>query len=365
MLAIVSHRSACEALRLLSPTAPRWPEAGMVCLVPEACVATQRAFEAATRGEGLPLIGALSRPVDLLVPDASRHRRGKQATFHVWRHPVPASSLRLVADGLVASGPELSVLQLSAYQFKADALIDAFAQDLQVERAVMRGLGVEEDELFDDPLEWERKMRLVRLALVASEFMGTYRLGVAGGKTRYKVARLTSPVQMRGMLAKMPGLFGVGRAKRALDLAFESSASPSETALALLLSLPCELGGYGLPKPELNAPVAVGGAPSVRQGLDFVKPDLLWRDARVAAEYDSDEFHLERGRRQAATDARRSNALCEGGCSCLRVTTAMLSSESEMDVLAGQLAHLLGVPSPRGDGLVRLRRHRLRAVLGI
>ena len=64
-----------------------------------------------------------------------------------------------------------------------------------------------------------------------------------------------------------------------------------ETALYLLLCLPRKLGGYGLPRPTLNAKrkvTALAGSFTLSRTL---VPDLFWSSAMFDMEYDSEEFH--------------------------------------------------------------------------
>lgn len=63
------------------------------------------------------------------------------------------------------------------------------------------------------------------------------------------------------------------------------------------------LGFHGLPAPEVNAPLVVDG--------DWIaRPDLLFRERRVAVEYDGAVHLPEKQRRY---DARRRNLIQEAG----------------------------------------------------
>jgi hypothetical protein len=167
----------------------------------------------------------------------------------------------------------------------------------------------------------------------------------------------------RDALNCVPELYAPERVNGALDLAFEHSASPMETALALMLTLPCEYGGYGLPRPELNASLPVGAYADLWDGGPLITPDLLWRDTRLVVEYDSDEEHASRGGRKAGDDAVRANVLVAMGYRVLRVTTSNVRSLVAVDRAARQVAACLAITLDEADAVTQIRRHKLHALL--
>lgn len=62
-----------------------------------------------------------------------------------------------------------------------------------------------------------------------------------------------------------------------------------ETKIALLLSLPTSMGGYGIPQPDLNAQVthSFSGA----RHPERFRCDLYWPTVKLALEYDSHQYH--------------------------------------------------------------------------
>ena len=123
-----------------------------------------------------------------------------------------------------------------------------------------------------------------------------------------------------------------GRAMaRAVRYAVDGSASPMETALALMLCLPKTAGGYGLPKPQMNRVLPL----DAETGRVRVA-DLFWPEAKVAVEYDSDAFHAEK--EKLRRDALRRNQLESQSVTVLTATAEHLSSLAALDELAGQIA---------------------------
>jgi hypothetical protein len=79
-------------------------------------------------------------------------------------------------------------------------------------------------------------------------------------------------------------------------------------------------------------------------GDDFITPDLLWDDAHLAIEYDSDAFHT--ASRRIANDARRRDVLTELGYRVITVTTEHMRSAPEIERVATLVAKHLGQALP-------------------
>jgi hypothetical protein len=97
------------------------------------------------------------------------------------------------------------------------------------------------------------------------------------------------------------------RLQKALREIRSGCASPGETRVRLLLVR------AGVPEPELNAEVRLPG--------ETVHPDLVWRDRRVALEYEGDGH---REREQFQYDVGRYARLREAGWTVIQVTAADL-----------------------------------------
>ena len=366
MYAFLSHSSACDALRALGAQAsdlPRWPSQPRKLPRYGDCVSTQRAFNEYAREVDLQAYGMGNNPVHLLVPSASSRSRGKSATFHVWSRELPARSLYRLSDTLFASTPELVLLQMAAQNYKPERLIEDFVKKNEAEREILKRIGSDGDLVYDDPFSWERKMRLVSMAIVATEFAGHYRLPTALHDTQYRIDPLVTLESQYAYIGANPSLYGVSRIRKALELAFDRSASPMESALALLLSLPVEFGGFGLPKPELNKRVPTKQFESMWDGGSFITPDLQWEDYMVAVEYESDEFHGRLGAAKADSDAVRANVLTAMGYAVFRATKGTAKSVAHTMHLARQVAQALGRGLADPSELEAMRRQKLHSLL--
>lgn len=361
--AFLSHNSALEALRSLDRELPTWPKEPRLLPVFGECVRNQRMFKELCPNDQLNEWGVRERPVDLLVPHESMRSRGKSARFHVWKGPLPLDSMLRLSESVLVSKPAFAVIQLAGYHTKNDLIADEFLRQLFDDRETLAQLGISEGPIYDNPFRWEQVVRLVGLLKVVCELLGTYRLGTGGMPTRYCLPPLVTREEIEALVASIPYLYGASRVRRALELGFEGSASPMETALALMLTLPVEMGGFGLPRPSLNVSIDENGLELVHQWNREAIPDLYWKSKGLILEYESNEFHTKAGTAKLARDATRANGLSAQGYTVLRAMAENVLSLGELELLARQVAELLGVSFPEVDAIGRWRRERLHALL--
>ena len=366
MYAFLTNHSALEAVRFLGNEAlakPHWPSEQRRLPRYGDCVSSQRAYRAFNKEENLSIYGVNAQPTDLLVPDADDRRRGQLATFHVWKNELPVGAMLRLSKCVFVATPQFVLLQMAAHNQKATRTIDAFHEELHAATEVQFIVDAEKRALYDDPFEWVRKERIVRMALIACEFAGFYRLPAGDKDTQYGLKPFMTRNDARTFAESVPRLYGRSRVRQALSFSYDQSASPMETALVLMLTLPVKYGGYGLPRPCLNKGLALGDERELWDGGDHITPDLLWEEAKVVIEYESGEFHYGQGMRKATNDATRANVLSAMGYVVLRATAGSVTSLVELDRLTRQVATLLGVDAPQADDITSIRRHKLHALL--
>lgn len=367
MFAFLCGESAIESVRYLSvrgvwQEAPPWPDLPRMLPLYGDCVSTQRDFKQLARETDLSTIGLVKSPVDLLVPNSRLRSQGKGAAFHVWSSTVPVGACRRVALNLAVSGPEFAILQLCGSYAKFDAYFDEFVKVVKAESELIEKIGEPGQKVVAEwPQKWEQRRRIVAATVLACEFAGSYRLGRRGdGSACYGCESVMTAESLQETLSRATPNPATRRARTVADLMLEGSASPMETALALMLTLPVEYGGFGIRKPQLNADVCIDGAAGA---LRSVRPDLLWQDEHLALEYDSAEFHANRGASSAAVDAARSNALTASGYHVLRATDRIAATLEGLDLLAHQIALLLNQELEEPDELKMQRRRRIHIEL--
>jgi very-short-patch-repair endonuclease len=118
-------------------------------------------------------------------------------------------------------------------------------------------------------------------------------------------ARRVTHAQLQAYVADHPRTRGVARVRRVAELAEPKTESAMETRLRMLFIL------SGLPRPEVQVPIRDGS------GRLLGRADLLYREARLAIEYDGVN-HKER----LLADNRRQNRILEAGYRLLRFAAA-------------------------------------------
>lgn len=91
------------------------------------------------------------------------------------------------------------------------------------------------------------------------------------------------------------------------NLLSDFSASPQESRLYIILTLPRSYGGFGLKDLKFNCRIKLSKEAQTICGRTHIKPDLCNLKNKVAIEYDSDTFHSEIS--QNRTDKKRLDAL--------------------------------------------------------
>lgn len=289
-----------------------------------------------------------SAPLHVIVAEAKSPRNESLVMCHRRAAALPSKSFHLAGEAVFVSSPELTFVQMASV------------------------------------------LSLFELIQLGYELCGMYALAEdtfyeADDATLFQGFRYRNPVTSASKLAafaeRARGLRGVVPARRAAQYVLDNSASPRETALAMALTLPNALGGYGLPDPILNCRLDYGVKSVLFQGPctlsmvadhygvdvsgsqsnEFRICDLYWKDAKLDVEYDSDGHHLTPCK--ISKDASRRNELESRGVMVITVTSRQLSSWEETEKVARQIARRLGVHiRKKSCGLTDARRE-LRALL--
>lgn len=186
---------------------------------------------------------------------------------------------------------------------------------------------------------------VAELSFLISELCGWYSFDSWSGLMVPSAPRM-SLVSLESYLRGSKGAHGVKKALRSVRYSFNGSASPMETNLALLLSLPTAYGGYGIPKPILNAAVRDGklSLDPPRKGDSFfvgeLRCDLSWPTKRFALEYDSATHH--EGPTNIDSDSKRRTKLESSAINVLSVTKGQVYSAARFDELARVVAKKVG-----------------------
>lgn len=122
---------------------------------------------------------------------------------------------------------------------------------------------------------------------------------------------------------------GAKKAKLAAQYVINGSASPMETRVAIMLTLPASKGGYGLPQPAMNWKINIKeGVSKVPYG-SYRICDFYWSKQKVALEYDSNTFHTTS--EQITEDSMKRSELMYLGIKALSMTTSQFFSFSALE----------------------------------
>ena len=257
----------------------------------------------------------LTIPLHVLVGSDNARKVNRNLHCHICSGEFPKGSFVRMGSGLTVSPPELCFLQMA----DTLSLVDLIA------------LGFELCGAY-------------RLPAVNS-FVGQNTIGNVESEDNKGFRGdlpLTSINSLNTYIAKAANLKGSIKARRALLFIADGSASPMETILAMLLTLPYKLGGYGFAKPLLNYRIEVpagGKSTGKPRQSKYYYCDLYWPDKKVDVEYDSDAYHT--GSERIAQDAIRRNALSSMGITVVTVSRIQIAKPLNMRELAEILSKLL------------------------
>ena len=214
-----------------------------------------------------------------------------------------------------------------------------------------------------------RVLDVASLAAYGCELCGYYALSEGAPMGFVSCVALTSTSRISEYLVRlgcarshqgtrMPN--GSGVATRALAHVVDGAASPAEASCALLLSLPRRLGGYGLPKPELNRPIRLEPEMAELMGCDTLVCDLRWPGTKTLLEYAGGLHKLPS---RAVRDRRKSNVLQSAGYEVIEAGREELMDRVAMDGVASMVARSIGVRLSSTDPEFFERQVRLRRAI--
>ncbi|WP_322155315.1 hypothetical protein [Paratractidigestivibacter sp.] len=315
---LFSHTTALEVLRLPGMRGALEHGSRDIHAVPERAPERCDIEEARRR---FPELTDLREPAHVLVDRAAARTDNSFCTCHSWSARHPYGSVIKLGAGLYCASPEQLAVQM------APSLTD---------------LG---------------------LIVLLSELFSLYALSNRGKTLTQRNMPATTPRRTLDHLDLLGSVRGSTKVRRLLRLAPAGSASPQETRIALMLSLPPRLGGHGLTIESMNRSLELDalGESGVRH---VRKPDILLasRDGErhAAIEYDG-ALHLTPKRQ--TQDARRNNEFAACGMAEYRLNSVLLSNFEYMEDLAQKIRRDLGEVGAHLDreqaGRSRARRQAL------
>lgn len=298
MKTFLSHETALAYWRVHFPLDSGLGKAARVSRAEEC--ASRKADVIGSMPEEFAIPGA---PIDVLVFSEALRRRSGGIACHAWQTDLPDNAFYR-ARGVYVSSPEFVFLQMASV-LPLERLI-ALGCEL-CGRYVMLPKGVEHPSSLDS-----MPKRLTPLTSVS------------------RIARFLEDAGKGN---------GKAKAQRALKYVVDDSRSPMETMVYMLLCLPVMLGGYGLPKPEMNAEIPLDDEARIIARRRHCEGDLCWPGAKLDIEYHG-EVHV--GAAQMKSDVGRELGIEHMGWRVITVTSPQVLDASQFETVAKEAAARLG-----------------------
>ena len=275
-------------------------------------------------------IPEISTPISVLANSRCTRTQSKGWTSQVWSKPVPPYSVYLLNEqGVSLSAPWFCFLQMASKLNLPDAI-----------RLGMELCGTHSTLPFTAGIElpFSLSEREVKNGFVSCP-----------------------PVCTAEQLRRMLVAAHVGPRTKAVYAArfvVDNSRSPGESRLYLLICLPVNLGGYGLPRPLLNVRLKIPEELRRIVGSDHYVCDLYYPGASLAIEYDGG-YHWDGEQRM--DDNLRELILNTLGIEVIRIDKKQLENPEALDIQAHRIAKCLGVRLRRPNESVLEKRIQLRS----
>lgn len=180
------------------------------------------------------------------------------------------------------------------------------------------------------------------------EWCGSYALSAPCCLRAGRAKNILCADEIRDYIDSLRHLKGIAAAREAATWLVDGLASPREAEVYLLLVLPQDHGGFGLPQPLVNAVIPLRGTSA--EGLtsdSFYVADLMYLIGKsgVIVEYDGKDDH-ERNPDDVLRDKERRSVLAAMGYTVIVITRHDLSTPQRLRQKIEQIARAIDVTIP-------------------
>lgn len=363
MYIILSHESALEFWRQWRrQSGGKLPTFAVCNTWPDLCTLAANWHDAVS---ALSEIYELQQPSHLLLP-TNTCVQSTRVRFHKWSYPLVDCPFYQVSNSVLVSSPLFTLLQLCSVPLSSKKWGAYYEND---SKGINKGNACTKSSnpgflqaacrlvTMDDLTN----LHFVRLLLIAQELMGNYSLcclgnqqlyDVESNKTTYNHKPLISFYDVQSLAKNGKHFHGIKRLRKLASYALENSYSPAETAIALGSILPENMGGFELPRPQLNTKLIVDD-PKRNGKPQVFRPDILWPEHKLILEYDSNQFHSDtisplnnnvEIRSNRSADDARANILTSKGFRVLHATRDQLIKFNDYMDLMHQIENAFHLP---------------------
>jgi hypothetical protein len=204
---------------------------------------------------------------------------------------------------------------------------------------------------------------LARTLALALELCGTYTCHPDLDRAmKLNMAPALSAARVRRYV-EVCGRFCSSVLKEASEYVVDGCASVMEAKVLAAMAIPENVGGFGLPLPEVNAEVLLGEDQVRMCKTAALHPDFLWRREGLALEYDSNAWHfdVDQAGSRSRRDRRRSDAMTSMGITVRTLTAGTFYDYRALGPFMDSLRVVLKGRKSRIDDVGRKRRERFCA----
>ena len=190
-------------------------------------------------------------------------------------------------------------------------------------------------------LEAANALNFTQIVTLGCELCGLYAFDNRAERgIRKRSVPLTSKAEIDRYLRSAVGVKGQRKALHALDYVVENSASPMETACALMLFLPYRYGGYGIPAGSLNLEIPLNQRAKRLYRMEKCIADFAWMGQNFVVEYLGLYDHS--GESAIESDRARTNALETMGFDVVELTGSIAWDLDAFEEIALRIANIVG-----------------------
>lgn len=244
-------------------------------------------------------LGIDELPLHLMVNDRSLRRKTTSIITHYYQRALPEGSFCQIDTDVFVSSPELTLAQLSL------------------------------------------ELPLIDVLEIALEFCGGYALNPNTERGFDDRPPLTNAARLAAFGKRIKGRHGAKTLAPILPYLVDDSASPMESIVLMLLSLPSKLGGYQLPLPLHNESVPITEHAHSHTKRKNLICDLYWEDCKLDVECDSTLYHS--SKEQLGIDSDRRIILDAMKYAYVGITWWQLEHEDEFENVVQAIRKAMGL----------------------
>lgn len=263
----------------------------------------------------------LTPPIHVLVKGRSHSHAKEHVTRHACHTSLTNRSLVRVTDDLFVVSPELCAIQLCASLPELDAALGIFElcgtyslpPNASCRPSAARNIASRQTYGFGDDAMQPASPRTAEWGF------------------SQRATPLTSCKKISSFADTIPGTHGLTKLRTLLTYILDDSASPMETAMALMIAGPPRIGGMGFKGAVLNRQVHTADGER--------RVDLLWPQYKFGLEYQGFDSH--EGWANRVKDDRRRNAIAAKGIEIASVYYQDLANPYYFDKLIASIAKII------------------------